>query len=360
MNKSTIIGFLVGVILIALVLAIYVGVKKMGSIGTVAIEASEGRMEETVKKVARKTPAEHQPIAMILPDFIVVDHALPGNGSYTPGDVVEVKVTLNKKKDDLVRALGLAETLPQGWTFDSVIAGDHPDLVPPQGRENLLEFAWFNIPEFPTTFTYRVRSAAKDAGRAVITGQAVFRTDGPEYRSPKAHSTLQTNGQPAIKKTTQDLLRKNRPADQTPQKELSGKEMELVHTVAENAYTPGETITLTAQMDYGKADAVKALALIETLPAGWVFDGIVSGPNPAVVPPKGASGELNFVWIQIPEFPATLSYRITVPKGEEGKKQLRGAVIYRSGGPEVSIEPIFTDLEAKSAPSQEAAAPATP
>ncbi len=92
------------------------------------------------------------------------------------------------------------------------------------------------------------------------------------------------------------------------------------------------------------AEPISALALVEALPAGWTFDGVIDASEPpAIAPVQGDSGELNFVWIRPPAFPAHVTYRVRSESGEAGVTRLTGTALYRSTGSEqqahVAYEP---------------------
>ena len=50
---------------------------------------------------------------------------------------------------------------------------------------------------------------------------------------------------------------------------------------------------------------VTALGLRETIPTGWAYQGFVSGDEPGLQSAIGATGTLEFAWLDIPVFPAT-------------------------------------------------------
>lgn len=100
------------------------------------------------------------------------------------GRTVEISVTLDyATPEDPVLALALVEHLPKGWTYETVLEGDKPNLVPATGSTDPVEFVWFNVPHFPATFTYLVKAPAQVDGAPEISGQIVYRTSGPELSS---------------------------------------------------------------------------------------------------------------------------------------------------------------------------------
>jgi hypothetical protein len=95
-------------------------------------------------------------------------------------------------------------------------------------------------------------------------------------------------------------------------------------------YVPGETVTVSVTMDYSGDDPVTALGIRVEIPAGWQYAGVVGELRPAVEPPAGTRGELTFVWIQVPGFPATLEYELDVPEDATGTCTVTAQAIYRA------------------------------
>jgi hypothetical protein len=102
---------------------------------------------------------------------------------YVPGGTLDVTITLYYYDTATVTALGLREGFEEGWTYVGWLSGTEVDIEPDFGDGPLLDFAWVTPPELPVTFTYRVRTPQNAEGEAVIAGQGLYRTDGPEYRS---------------------------------------------------------------------------------------------------------------------------------------------------------------------------------
>lgn len=100
-------------------------------------------------------------------------------------------------------------------------------------------------------------------------------------------------------------------------------------------YAPGATLRVRTTMTYTGADPVTALALQTTLPQAWRYGGTSGELKPAIDPPKGATGQVTLIWIQIPSFPATVEYTLDVPEWTEGTHKLSTQAIYRSLGGEL-------------------------
>jgi len=111
-----------------------------------------------------------------------------------------------------------------------------------------------------------------------------------------------------------------------------------------DGYNAGSTLDISVTVDAaGTGAAVAALGLVETIPDGWGFESVSSSPQ-AIVREEGPSGTVEFAWITIPAFPFTLVYRLSVPPGETGTKQITGQLKYRTNGDELTTEILATDI----------------
>lgn len=118
-------------------------------------------------------------------------------GRYTAGATVDVTVTVNlATTDGTLNALGLEERIPDGWTFNSLVSGQQPDLAPFAGEGDLLEFSWiFSLPEnFPFNFTYRLNVPPGQAGSKPIEGQAIALISEQEFETPTVTTFLVPEG----------------------------------------------------------------------------------------------------------------------------------------------------------------------
>lgn len=82
-------------------------------------------------------------------------------------------------------------------------------------------------------------------------------------------------------------------------------------------YTPGAPFELALTIDVTSSEQLNAIGVAVSLPAGWSFDGYVSGaPEPQVSPSIGETGVLEFAWFPLPDtFPVSFTIRIDVPEG---------------------------------------------
>jgi len=121
-----------------------------------------------------------------------------GGGGYTPGGTVDLTIEFAVTGSKAITGLGLEETLPGGWTFDSVLGGSSPpQLAPVAGTGGTLSFAWIAVPaleQFPINFTYRVNVPAEAGVAQIISGEGIYYTDGPELHTEVIVTTLNPPG----------------------------------------------------------------------------------------------------------------------------------------------------------------------
>ncbi|MFM1921655.1 MAG: hypothetical protein RLZZ303_3289 [Candidatus Hydrogenedentota bacterium] len=120
--------------------------------------------------------------------------------------------------------------------------------------------------------------------------------------------------------------------------------MERFHAAT---YQQGTSFPVQVRISSGNWQEIQALGLRETIPNGWVFEGMtgVTGDLPAVTPAQGATGLLEFAWITIPEMPYTFSYTLRVPEEDGGGGQvIHGSLEYRLSGPAQFAAPVITTI----------------
>lgn len=99
------------------------------------------------------------------------------------------------------------------------------------------------------------------------------------------------------------------------------------------SYTPGSTLEVTLTVEVREDVDISAIALVETAPPGWVYTGATSpqGGLPALRPQTGTEGEMNFVWIQPPNFPYSFTYSLGIPLNASGTATIQGHAEFRQG-----------------------------
>lgn len=303
--------------------------------------------------------------------------------TYAPGGTLDVALSLEVGGSDAVRALGVQETIPDGFTFDGIVGDVKPDLVPEVGKTGQVEFVWIQVPKLPVTFAYRVKAADGTTGVREFTGQTLMRGSGPEVRSevvvtpvssgepgaapaPAPAPVAEATPAPAEAVPAPAEAAPAAPAEAAP-KMLDAEKLkamterikaqnpevkdappvEVARSVAAGGYTPGQPLEVSVTLSYTGTDPVTALALVETLPDGWTFDKVTGGAAPAVSPPAGKGGNVTFIWVQVPAFPATLTYTVNVPAADTGARTLAGKAAYRLTGGQIEGPPAATELTNK-------------
>lgn len=109
-------------------------------------------------------------------------------------------------------------------------------------------------------------------------------------------------------------------------------------------YWPGQTLTVILTIRNPIRANVSALGLKETLPTGWVLQSVEESSNAVVVPSSGATGTLEFAWMDIPPFPVKVVYNLTVPNDASGPATLSGYVLYRTVDSEELTSPIVETI----------------
>jgi len=127
---------------------------------------------------------------------------------YTPGQVIDVTVTITETGTATPAALGIKDTVPGTWALQTFVAAD-PAMRPAVGRDILnedgtrnIEFAYINMPAFPAMFTYRVKTGATDAGQLNISGRAIYRFTGAEEQSAIVNTPVNANASSTEGETT--------------------------------------------------------------------------------------------------------------------------------------------------------------
>lgn len=107
--------------------------------------------------------------------------------SYTPGEPIDVTITVMGQGAERIRALGLEERLPEEWTLISVqeYSGDPPQVLPIPGARPPFQFAWITPPALPCVFSYTVQVPEDAWGNQQLYGFLEYRIDlGAEQTPP--------------------------------------------------------------------------------------------------------------------------------------------------------------------------------
>lgn len=228
--------------------------------------------------------------------------------AYAPGQELEITVRLEKLGAGALEALRVIEQLPAGWTYAGLRDGMAPDQAPAGGAAGALHFAWnAATPSLPLYFTYAV-VPPDSADRALFTGMAHYAIGGVDFFSNEAQTYF---------RRYETLLHINR-------------------SVTPSAYAPGASVDMTVHYALYGVEPVLAFGYIETLPPGFVYEGLVAsdGPEPAIAPSPGAEDALEFAWIETPPMPGSFTYRVVVPETAVGQEHFSGQGLYRFTGAE--------------------------
>lgn len=124
--------------------------------------------------------------------------------------------------------------------------------------------------------------------------------------------------------------------------EVKGSGLRMTRSVTPGGYRSGQALDVIVSLASDGTEKLSALALVERLPKGWSFQEVSGGAKPVIVPAKDATGELTFVWVQVPAFPCTVSYRMVPGPEVAGTQELQGQGVYRQSGPEQRTELVKT------------------
>jgi hypothetical protein len=100
-------------------------------------------------------------------------------------------------------------------------------------------------------------------------------------------------------------------------------------------YTPGETFTVTNTMHYSGTNL--SLLWRPVLPAGWTITEYFADGSPK---PEKISSAIVWTGAKIPPTPVTVLYRVQVPAGEQGARQIQSQVEYQMTG---MVNPILAN-----------------
>lgn len=113
-------------------------------------------------------------------------------GAFTPGGTLEVTVVIRADDSGAISALGLNETVPEGWRYQSRTgeSGQSPAVGPAAGDSGTLEFLWITVPEFPCTFTYTLSVPEGATAPATIEGMVNYYEDAGLLTSDATVTTV--------------------------------------------------------------------------------------------------------------------------------------------------------------------------
>lgn len=137
--------------------------------------------------LAQETPvteAERNPAQVLL------FHQHPED--YKGGKQVAVTVYISALQWDGLNAMGLYETVPEGWTYAGAraVAGTMPGVTPKSGDTGVLQFLWIEQSTAPITFQYMLNVPPRENGTRYFSGQVEYRLGEGALTSNVAFSQL--------------------------------------------------------------------------------------------------------------------------------------------------------------------------
>ncbi len=118
-------------------------------------------------------------------------------------------------------------------------------------------------------------------------------------------------------------------------------------------YVGGKPLAVSVQIAYDAAPTAMGFRVF--IPSGWKYLSAEGTDLPDIRPRAGAAGTLEFAWLRAPVSPASFSYTVEVPEGEDGQRQVRAEVEYRlEAGPiveRVVPDPLRVGPAVEAAPS---------
>lgn len=133
---------------------------------------------------APATEAERNPAQVLL------FHQHPED--YKGGKQVAVTVYISALQWDGLSAMGLYETVPEGWTYAGAraITGTMPGVTPKNDDTGVLQFLWIEQSTAPITFQYVLNVPSRENGTRYFSGQVEYRLGEGALTSNVAFSQL--------------------------------------------------------------------------------------------------------------------------------------------------------------------------
>jgi len=118
---------------------------------------------------------------------------------------------------------------------------------------------------------------------------------------------------------------------------LGGPELAMQRSMSGSPGQVALSIDVTISFQASDFADVTALGLVEVIPPGFRFDGVVGGDAPGIAPTAGSEGVLEFAWLPVPRQHGAFTYRVEVPLGgtsSAGSYDFIGEGLYRALGGE--------------------------
>lgn len=229
----------------------------------------------------------------------------PGSTTVSPGDTVTLETTINATG---YNAPGVDVTLPDGWTIVSQSA-DGPFTY----KASTTEWVGLSGGEYTITYTVAVSDDATAGDYTVSVDGSAIDPETDEFATQSDSSTITvqdettttTTAEPTTTTTTEEPTTTTTAEPPTTTTTPTPGEVSVSQS-ADGPVAPGETVTMTAQVD---ATGLNAPALDVDLPDGWTVqsqtaDGPVSY-KPSTNEWIWAAGDVDQVY--------TVEYVVAVP-----------------------------------------------
>lgn len=131
---------------------------------------------------AAAMPAEDHSIPKNIQANVSLGRA-PKAAGYTPGQSLSFDIVLDSDSKVPVSAIAVVETLPPGWSFESVEGANVPPIKPAAGAKGNISFIFIEVPPLPATFTYTVKAPAEATGEQQFKGKVAYRAENTPFES---------------------------------------------------------------------------------------------------------------------------------------------------------------------------------
>lgn len=121
-------------------------------------------------------------------------------------------------------------------------------------------------------------------------------------------------------------------------------QLSMTRELSGDPQQPSIPLDVHVTLHYTGDSPVQVLEVTEHLPENWVFEEVVEGEQPDILPIEGSQGEMIFVWLKVQEFPLHFTYRMHTGDSPPAPPFIQGQTTYQSTGPEVRSEVLTTLL----------------
>ncbi len=91
-------------------------------------------------------------------------------GFYTSPGTVDVSIEISYGGSDVPSAFVIVESIPVGWSFNSLVSCWAPPVICPEPGEESVALGWLEVADFPAVLTYRLNVPAAQSGTKTFLG----------------------------------------------------------------------------------------------------------------------------------------------------------------------------------------------